>query len=145
MALSAIPDDTDWPSEILDAVLPEFLAVVDVVKPGVSGYSVDTNTVTEDGDTVILSARPARIQNMRIPVESVGAFEWSGKSRYLIQIENRTGDALVEKGMVVRVRSGGNDKDLESWGFQVLGVTSSSHELLRNIMTFSEYGVVPHA
>jgi hypothetical protein len=141
MALSAIPDDSDWSDEIFEAASEEFNGELRVMLPGTPGqFDPDTNTTTGGTDpTVVIDWRDARAQHIRLPLENNDGNGWSTKRRFRFQCELREGDPIVHKGMYVEFR-GGKDHTLEEFAFQVNSAVNSSHAALRTIETSTEAG-----
>lgn len=139
------PSSQDWPDEILAVARQQFNCVIDVIDPTRvvdEPYDPITDTGGTSAPLVVIADRPARVQHIRLPLEQSGASEWGTKRRYRVQCEILTGDALIRKGFMVRVR-GGRDPVLSRFALQVLSASNSSHAALRTIETITEYGAVP--
>lgn len=154
MALSPIPTADDWPDEIAALARTQFGATIEVLLPGTPGkYDAKTDSyVGGTPDQIVLTGtspdhdipgRPARAQQLRLPIEQAGAAEWSAKRRYRFQIDLLPGDPVITKGMVVRVRRNPRDPSLLHFAFQVTAASNSSHAALRTIETITEFGVSP--
>lgn len=145
MALSPIPKADDWPEEIAALARTQFGAIIDILIPGTPGkYNSKTDLHTGGTpDQVVISGRPARAQQLRLPIEQAGAAEWSAKRRYRFQMDLLPTDPVITKGMVVRVRQNPRDPSLLHFAFQVTAASNSSHAALRTIETVTEFGVSP--
>lgn len=144
MALLPVPSDSDWPSEILDAAKEEFLGVIDVINPVSAGdYNPRSDEIAGGVDGAkIISNRAARIQHIRLPLDTPGAYEKGSKRRYRFQIEAKPGDPAISNGFIVRVVDGGRDPRLTKYAFQVVAATNSDHMAVRTIETTMEFGAV---
>lgn len=147
--LSPIPKAGDWPDEIAALARTEFKGRIEVVMPGTPGkYDPKTDTRTGGTDDVVVitgedGGRLARIQHLRSLSEATGSGEWSSKRRYRFQIDLLPGDPIIEKAMVVRVRSCPRDPSLIEYAFQVINAGNSSQAALRTIEAVTDFGVMP--
>lgn len=134
MALARVRDEAEWPDEIRDAAIEEFTGELEIRLPGTPGeYNPQTGEI--DGGTpgtVILSRRPARAQQIRLPEESSSGQGWETSRRYRFQCEILPGDQPVTKGLNVRF-FGGRDPELPKMVFQVIWATNSSHAAIRTL------------
>lgn len=133
MQLPALTDDSDWSAEITEDAVGEMNGRIGVYAPG------DRDDLTE-----VMAPRRARIQQIRRPVQAVGADEWTIVRDFVFQVEILPGDAdltddqIIRKGLIVRVFDGGKDQWLERFAFPVLNAVNSSHAALRTIQCTSE-------
>lgn len=140
--LPPITSGDDWLAEIAAEALKEFTASIMVILPGFSGrYDPELDAhVGADTGSVALAERPARIQHIRLPLETAGSAEWATRRRYRFQVELRPGDPVITKGMIVVVTDGGRDPNLEAFTYEVISATNSSHAAIRTIETITEMG-----
>lgn len=141
MALSRPPSRlaADWPDEILQDAKQEFNGELVIRQPGTRGAR---DPITGDYGpftlgAVVLSARPARAQHIRLPLDSNDGTGSQARRRYRFQCEILPGDPSVTQGLVAYF-TGGNDPELAKMTFQVRMATNSSHAALRTIETLTE-------
>ncbi len=144
--LSAVPDENSWPDEILELAVQEFDCVIDVFTPAVPGeYDPTTDDYTGTGyvpETVLISARDARAQHLRLPLEGMAAGERTRRRRYRFQFEYADSDPVLTEGLAVRVTSTVRNQALTSYVFQISDAGGSDHSPLRTLEAISEMGVV---
>lgn len=146
MALSRPPSrgGSSWEDEIADEARGEYNGTIVVRKPGVRG---SRDRITGDygpfvlGD-VVLSARPARAQHIRLPLDSNDGTGSQARRRYRFQCDILDGDPLITEesitqGLVVYF-TGGRDPELAKMTFQVRMATNSSHAAVRTIEAVTE-------
>lgn len=115
-------------------------AVVDVFTPGAPGqWDPNIGDVGPGQPEIpVITARKARVQHLRVPLESAGSSEWATRRAIRIQIPLQAGDPLIAKGMIVRVVDGGRDASLELFRYTVLSAINSSHAAVRTIEAVTE-------
>jgi hypothetical protein len=141
MPLSRPPSrsDSDWPDEILEEAREEFDGELVIREPGTHG---ERDPITGAYapfilGAVVLTARPARAQHIRLPLDSNDGNGSQARRRYRFQCEILPGDAAVTQGLVAYF-TGGRDPELAKMTFQVRMATNSSHAALRTIETITE-------
>jgi len=98
---------TVW-ADSIGTVSDEFKnAVVDILDPSlvISIYDVDTDVTTYSGDPVIAAGIAARIQPVRLAVDTRGASTAnpSGEVRLRVQIPRESVTVKIRRGWIVRV------------------------------------------
>jgi len=105
-------------------------AVVDILDPSLvtSIYNVDTNVTTYSGDPVIAAGVAARIQPVRLAVDTRGASTAnpSGEVRLRVQIPRTSVTGKIQRGWIVRVTEATRNPELTDYVLVVDAVVDSS-------------------
>lgn len=143
MALPSLSALDDWSSEIAEDAVGEMNGEISVIKPNTaddSDYDPEADSGGTAAPSTVLSHRRARIQHLKAPSDATGGGQWGTKTFIRFQVENKTDDPLILKGMIVVVHNGGKDKALEAFTYEVTRAVNSSHAALRTIEAVSELG-----
>lgn len=135
----------DWPDQIAEDVRSEYRGKITVYVPAVYG-DVDFDTGIREIITqeviYVGPNRPARIQQLRQPIDATTSDEWGTKRTVQFQYDLVDTDPIVTKGLRVRVDDGGRDKSLESFSYTVRSAANSSSAAVRTLITVGEFAVV---
>ena len=105
-------------------------AVVDILDPSlvISIYDVDTNVTTYSGDPVIAAGVAARIQPVRLAVDTRGASTAnpSGEVRLRVQIPRTSVTGKIQRGWIVRVTEATRNPELLDYVLVVDAAVDSS-------------------
>jgi len=105
-------------------------AVVDILDPSLvtSSYNVDTNVTTYSGDPVIAAGIAARIQPVRLAVDTRGASTAnpSGEVRLRVQIPRTSVTGKIQRGWIVRVTEATRNPELLDYVLVVDAAVDSS-------------------
>lgn len=93
-----------------------------------SGYNVETNTYTPVGNPVVATDIPARIQPVRLAVDTVGGStnNPSGEVRIRVQIPRTAYSGKISRGWQVRVLTATRNPELLDYLFVVDANVNSS-------------------
>lgn len=120
-------------------------ATIQVIDPNIADgtYNKWKNEVTGKSHAVLWSGR-ARIQPLRWPLMVTGSAEQASYRAVRFQIplgSSFTGDMLVREGLRIRVKDGGQFKDLERGMFVITAGSNSSFAWNRTFEAQMDQGI----
>lgn len=140
--LKPVPREEDWALEIAEAAQAEFWCTIDVFVPATTRYDVDTKVIVVDiPETVLIAGRAARLQHLRSPLESFGAYERSVKRAVRFQIIPQANDPEFGSEASIRVTAATRNPRVTAYIYSVTSTAGSDHDTILTIEAESEFGV----
>jgi hypothetical protein len=119
---------SQWADSIANVSTQFMNATVDILDPSevVSTFDVDTNAYTSTGNAVVAENISARVQPVRLSVDSRGGGNPSGEVRIRVQIPRDSYSGRIKRGWLISVTAAERNPELLGYLFVVDSEVNSS-------------------